>query len=305
VSVFASPLGIRLYFQILAAVAMVIVLVIVWRRTRDVAAVAFVGLHPVVPASIINGAHNDALVGLAILVAILLIAARQHVGAGLSFAAAALVKIVGAFPLVAASLWVWRRDGARPAIRVGAAGALVTFLGYVLVGPSAAAAALRDSARFLTPHSLARIAFPGAEQASDEAAAIVTACGVVALVLGLVVVAVVARREGVAATSAMPLLFYVLLAAYVLPWYVAWIVPVLALDHGSLAARAASAVGGLLMVAYWPARVLGADGTGSLARPIVLWVVPALTAALVVVLVIDAVKQKAPAVDREPSYTTE
>ena len=48
-------------------------MMLVWRRTRHPAAVAIIGLNPLVVVSVVNGAHNDAWVGLLVLVGVLLV----------------------------------------------------------------------------------------------------------------------------------------------------------------------------------------------------------------------------------------
>ena len=53
----------RLAFQGLATIGVIATLAVIRRTTRSTAAVAFVGLHPVMVIVIVNGGHNDALVG--------------------------------------------------------------------------------------------------------------------------------------------------------------------------------------------------------------------------------------------------
>ena len=72
-----SALASRLYFQVLAALALAAILLIVWRRTRSPAAILWLGLNPVLGVIVVNGGHNDAFVGLALLVAALLVG-RGH-----------------------------------------------------------------------------------------------------------------------------------------------------------------------------------------------------------------------------------
>jgi len=75
------------------------VLWLVWRRTRSPSALAWLGLHPLFGAVIVNNGQIDAFVGLAILAAVLLAAERRGVAAGLAIAAASLVKITGLLAL--------------------------------------------------------------------------------------------------------------------------------------------------------------------------------------------------------------
>ena len=64
------------------ALAVAAALVLVWRRTRSPAAVAWLGLNPVFGAIIVNSGQIDAVIGLAILVAALLAAQRRGWASG-------------------------------------------------------------------------------------------------------------------------------------------------------------------------------------------------------------------------------
>src|SRR5437588_3527591 len=71
----------RLFFQLLAAAAVAGCLWLIERRTRSAAALALLALNPVVIVSVVNGGHNDALVGLGVLGGVLL-AERRPLVAG-------------------------------------------------------------------------------------------------------------------------------------------------------------------------------------------------------------------------------
>ncbi len=62
-----SPTTTRVLFQLAAAIVVTAVLALVWRRTRSPAAVAWLGLHPLFGATVVNSGQVDAFVGLAIL----------------------------------------------------------------------------------------------------------------------------------------------------------------------------------------------------------------------------------------------
>ena len=82
---------------------------LLWRRTRNPAVLAFVGLHPLLAVSVVNGGHPDALVALGVLAGVLLAIERRPVLAGAAFAFAASVNftaLVGAFVLC---VWAFRR----------------------------------------------------------------------------------------------------------------------------------------------------------------------------------------------------
>ena len=96
-----SELATRLFFQLVAALALVFIVFIVWRRTRSPVALAFVVLNPALILAV-NGGHNDLLVGLALLGGTLLLEDGRPRRAGLVLAAGALVKLVLVLPLGAA-----------------------------------------------------------------------------------------------------------------------------------------------------------------------------------------------------------
>jgi len=94
----------RLLFQGLAAVALAVAMVVIWKRTRDLASLAIIGLNPALLA-VVNGGHNDLLVGLALLCGALLLADRRPGPGGVVLGLGALVKLVLLLPVGALLLW--------------------------------------------------------------------------------------------------------------------------------------------------------------------------------------------------------
>ena len=113
-----SELATRLFFQLVAALALVFIVFIVWRRTRSPVALTFVVLNPALILAV-NGGHNDLLVGLALLGGTLLLEDGRPRRAGLVLAAGALVKLVLVLPLGALLLWTARRHRPRARSRGG------------------------------------------------------------------------------------------------------------------------------------------------------------------------------------------
>jgi hypothetical protein len=96
-------------YQLIAAAAAGAMLWLLWKRTRNPAAIAFVGLHPLLAISVVNGGHPDALMALGVLAGVLLAIERRPALAGAMFAFAASVNftaLVGAFVLC---VWAYRR----------------------------------------------------------------------------------------------------------------------------------------------------------------------------------------------------
>ena len=125
-----SPLGNRLFFQLLAAIAATTILTIVWKRTRSPAALVWLGLHPVFVFAI-NSGHADLLIGLAILVGSLSIA-RGQAGwvAGVLIGLAALIKVTALLGLLGIVLWAWRARRRRLVRQTLVGAGAVVVLGY-------------------------------------------------------------------------------------------------------------------------------------------------------------------------------
>ena len=90
--------------------------------------------------SVVNGGHNDALVGLGILLATLLVTTRRLALAGTALGVAALIKVTALLAFPALAVWAAWRLGRHAAARFSAAVGLVFGLGYVAAGPGAFAA---------------------------------------------------------------------------------------------------------------------------------------------------------------------
>jgi uncharacterized membrane protein len=256
-----SPLATRVAFQSIAALAVGAALLLVDRRTRDPLAVALVGLNPAVALYTVGGGHNDALIGLGLLVAAL-VASRRPAVAGAALGLAALVKIVAVLALPGLVVWLWcRRDRAAAAVAaVSAAGTIA--LGYALVGGRHAVDALRSARDLVSWSSIWRPVqdrLVAGGQPLDE-----THLGRPALILVLALGAllVAAHRHDRAPSLAVAgaLVAYVLGAAYTLVWYLAWVLPLLALDLRSRTTQLVLVYGALLLLAAEHPRGPSIDG---------------------------------------------
>jgi hypothetical protein len=137
----------RVLYQALAALAVVGALALIWRRTRSPGALAWFGLHPVVALHLVNGGHNDALVGLAILGAALLAERGKLRSSGLVTGAGAAVKATQLLAGAGLAIWTWRRWGARRAVTFAAATSVVLIGAYTAVGGAAALGPLEAAGR--------------------------------------------------------------------------------------------------------------------------------------------------------------
>jgi alpha-1,6-mannosyltransferase len=128
-----SALTARLFFQALAALALALTLVVVWRTTRHLAALIFLGLNPVLAVIVVNGGHSDALIGLALLLAALFAVRRRPSAAGALIGLAVLIKVTAGLALIGLVLWAWRHELKRFALAVTGTAALVVAAAYLPV----------------------------------------------------------------------------------------------------------------------------------------------------------------------------
>src|SRR5205807_4582608 len=137
-----SPLAQRLFFQVLSALAVMAALLLLARRGADPGTLAFIGLNPVVVA-IVAGGHDDLLIGVAILAAV--VAARKGwaARAGVLLGVAALIKLPALLALVAVVAWIAVRFGWRAAARGALVASATIGVGYWLAGGSQALAPVR------------------------------------------------------------------------------------------------------------------------------------------------------------------
>jgi alpha-1,6-mannosyltransferase len=249
------------------------------RPERRALAVALVALNPVIVVHTVGGGHNDALVGLGLAAAAWLAApppaARGRAPAVTAvLAVASLVKIVAAIPL---ALWIWSE------VRTAPPGSRLRTLGQH-AGVAAVVAAVLTAPLFAGWRSVTAVANLASRQGWASGARLVargveavTGAGVARLVyvafLAAFALAVWALERR--ATDPHParwgraLVLFALFAPYLLPWYVAWFVPVLALIDDRRLVWIGVALGSLLALTGVPAEP---DGAASLWRGMLLGV---------------------------------
>jgi hypothetical protein len=250
-----SQLKGRLFFQLLAALSFLACLVLVDRKTRgDPAALVLIGLNPVLVAGVVNGGHNDVMLGLAVLAGVVLAMEERPrwAAAGFVIGLGVLVKLVGLLALAALAAWAWRRFGRRAAVTVAAAGGATTVVGYLLAG---GAAALRPVLHATGQQQLPGVwAYPrrwlthsyGALTAEHTAGRLALATiGVLAVI---VVVSRLDARSPVLPVAGS-LFAFLVAAAYLMAWYPAWVLPLLALRWRSRLGALIAAHAGVLMLA--------------------------------------------------------
>lgn len=259
VALSTSVLGTRLFYQGLAAAALVTACVVVWRRTRSADAIAFFALSPFTALYLVNGGRNDILVGVALLGAVVL-AQRQHpTAAGVVGGLGALVKLTGMVGVVALVVSLVVRGERGAARRIGIAAGLTVVGAYALAGTSAILTPMDTAGSLYSRESIWRLVPMVLGRALPTTQVALAA-------VGLVVCWVLLRSARSGAEVAVPatLTALTLGAAYTMSGYVGWALPTAALQHRGRVARIAAYQGVVLVMAYEIVRqpvpgALGAD----------------------------------------------
>lgn len=230
-------------FKLVAASGIVATVAAVARYARASAlAVAFVGWNPVLAIHLAGGGHNDALVAALVSGGVVLLAARRQTLGGVAWALAILVKWI---PLLFLALVVLAERGRnRLTVLTAAAGTLVV-VGLVAtwrygldwlgaLGPLAENASQETS--YALPARLEQVGIP-------DAVALGLALGILAL--GLVFLA----RDAWNGNARLGRAACLVLATtpYLAVWYLAWAVPLAALDDDRVARLAALALTAYLL----------------------------------------------------------
>ncbi len=233
---------------------------IVHRRTRSAAAVALVLLHPAIAIAGLSGGHNDVLVGVGLLGAVVLAQDDRPVAAGFAAGLATLVKLTGGLGIVALALWGFRHRGARWSTRFSAASLGLVALAYLPFGMTGLSAFVhnrgslsRASAwelpRLLTGldhrHTGIKLGLP-----NSDTQLLVTVGAVVTLGLTLWLAYRMSRAAHPAVGVIAALGGYLFFAPYVLAWYPAWVIPTIGLVPRVAAARLLTLQAALLVIVY-------------------------------------------------------
>jgi hypothetical protein len=240
-----STLLARLAFQGSAALALIAVVGMLWRLGSAPLGLALLVLNPVVLVGIVNGGHNDLLVGGLALAAVYRLQQQRPVVAGALLASAGLIKASALLAAAAAVVWAWQRWERKAVLAMAATIAGAVAVAYAFAGGLTAVAPLTSAT--------ARLSHASAwELVSGVAPRLVASSAPFLVIAGVVVV--IARRWRIDPSPSLvmgaALLAYLLSAPYVLPWYLGWALPLLAVQWSSVLARVAFLYSALLFVAY-------------------------------------------------------
>jgi hypothetical protein len=234
-------------YQGAAALAMGAALMLLWRSRRSTAALALVGLHPVVAGTIVNGGHNDAFIGLALLAAVLAAERKRWLGAGVVIAVAMLVKVTAGLVLLPLAVWALARGGRRAVLGVVAPAMLVA-VPLTITIPGSFHALHASDLGFVTRTSvwnLYPLRAPLFPRLGDGA---VTQLALAAIAVGIVVVSFGRQPLGPRVTGAAAA--WLVGSAYIMPWYTVWALPVAGLDPRGRFSRVVAWQGAVVTAAF-------------------------------------------------------
>jgi len=120
-------------YQLLAAAAVAALLWLLWRRTRSPIALAFVGLHPLLSVSVVNGGHPDALIALGVFAGVFLALSHRVIWAAAAMAFAASINFTMIAAAVVLGVWAWRQWTRREVVEYSAIVGVFGVLPYLAV----------------------------------------------------------------------------------------------------------------------------------------------------------------------------
>jgi hypothetical protein len=252
-----SQFRVRFAYQLLSALAVAAILVLLWRRTRSVLPLAFVGLHPLTSISVVNGGHADALVALGVLLGALLAMERKAVLAAFALAFAVAINFTTISAAVAIGVWAWRRKWSRRELfRFGSITLVVGALPYLFLG---------GWMKNAHQHSelISRQSFWNAVVAIVDITKHVPNAST--LLVGLLMLTVVVRQTRVSTPelpAAAAIVVFVVASPWVMPWYAFAALPLLALRKPTLLTWVIALDATFILIGdQFPA--LGPDGIGA------------------------------------------
>lgn len=247
-----SPLLARLYFQGLAAAALVAGVIYGRIRAMSSASLILMGLSPVLVA-VVNGGHNDLLVGVLVLVGVDLGARGRTGWGGTALGLACAIKLL-ALPVVVVVIaaWVMARNW-RAVASTLASFAAVLGVAYVAAGGTDALRPLLSLGGHRSRASVWSALGSAFPQLGLHGTALTGVSGIIALGVGAAVLA----RSRPSRSSVDPAYLAVavgtsacFVAPYLLPWYPAVFLPLSARCIGSVPQRALALGSTFLLVAY-------------------------------------------------------
>src|SRR5262245_28728397 len=278
-----SSFLVHFVYQLIAVAAVGALLWLLWKRTRNPAAIAFVGLSPLLAVSVVNGGHPDALVALGVLVGVYFAIERRPVLAGIAFAAAASVNFPALVGSGVLAVWAYRRwtrhEVGQFAAIVGAFGALP----YVLMSGWMQNA--HEHSGLISRQSIWN-AIGGFVAGGDTLRSLATTgTTVVAGALVLVVVFRHPTRGTPELAIAAGFAAFLIASSWVMPWYAFTALPLLAVRRPNLLTWTVAVYGSLVLLGeQYPS--LSASTIGAAGHILLQTVLPIVAFACCVVVIV-------------------
>jgi len=219
-------------YQLIAVAAVGALLWLLWKRTRNPAALAFVGLNPLLAVSVVNGGHPDALVALGVLVGVFFAIERRPVPAGIAFAAAASVNFTALVGAGVLAVWAYRRWSRREVGRFAAIVGVFGALPYLLMSGWMQNAHVHSG--LVSRQSLWNAIGSFVSSGTTLRTLATTGTTVIAGALLLVVVFRHTARGTPELAIAAGFAAFLIASAWVMPWYAFTALPLLAIRRPNL-----------------------------------------------------------------------
>jgi hypothetical protein len=229
-------------YKVIATAASLGLLAAVWACARRLgrspaAAVAFVGLNPIVLVLALGGKHNDVLMMACVMAGALLILGGREVRGGAALAAAVAIKASAG--LLAPVVALAARGRTRAA--AGAAAGAITLAGVTILAFGPHLPDIKDQARLVNLWSVPNLlgyaaGHGGADAAVRQVATIAGLAG------GAVCVAVAWRTRRWVTPAGWAALIALLSLSWLSAWYIVWVLPFAALSRSRTLQSATLAV---------------------------------------------------------------
>jgi hypothetical protein len=283
----------RFSYQLIALAAVGALLWLLWKRTRSPTVLAFIGLHPLLAVSVVNGGHPDALIALAFMCAFLFALEKRIVLCGLALAFGIAINFSVVVVAVALAVWAYWRWSKRDvfvlsAIAVGLGAVPYLFLsGWLQNAHEHQQLISRQSiwnplASLLTHTGWLSIASLTPSQLRTVMPNSTT------LLAGVLLVFVLARYTRLPTPDiamAAAIAAFLVTSPWVMPWYAFAAFPFLAMRKPTLLAWAVALYSGLILIGdQYPS--LGPEAIGSFSHGLLEIAVPVVACVACVVAIV-------------------
>ena len=227
-----SETGGRLAWQIISCVA-VLGSAYLLRKRVTLQSLSLLLLSPITLYLVIQQAHNDVFVGLAILGACILANKNRYIAASICFSFSALIKIPSGISLLVLVLWLLMNHQFRKGLKVFLTAIVSAGIFLIPFGGRTPVAAMLSSNNQVNATSIwnsvrgdwESFVFRPLREANEKAGHLVSFVSIV-LVLFLAIIATwKLRRQPIHFSVSVALLGYIILALHPSAWYYAWVLP--------------------------------------------------------------------------------